>query len=207
MRFFGVISSLFMRELFVGNIGAKISNRNPTKDFDSAFILSAVDEWYISREAFAEFVRGPLHDELVSLLPSPALPCTYAALIVSHAVAWVVNFALSVYKGGAEFRTVSIFLVTYLALTLWYWSSFNGIFYFSDKTVRLKNGSLLMDWTKTLCVAGGVTLYNLVGFAWAQTVSRSAHLFHVSCYVLFSLLIPCFILGGFNACKWVKNWH
>ena len=45
------------------------------------------------------------------------------------------------YKGGAEFRTVSIFLVTYLALTLWYWSGFNGIFYFSDKTVRLKNGS------------------------------------------------------------------
>lgn len=196
-----------MRELFVGNIGSKISNRNPTKDFDSAFILSAVDEWYTSREAFAEFVRGPLHDELVSLLPSPALPCTYAALIVSHAVAWVVNFALSVYRGGADTRTVSIFLVTYLALTLWYWSSFNGIFYFSDKTVRLFRGSLLMDWTKTLCVAGGVTLYNLVGFAWAQTVSRSAHLFHVGCYVLFSLLIPCFILGGFNACKWVKNWH
>ena len=73
-------TGMFMRELFVGNIGSKISNRNPTKDFDSAFILSAVDEWYTSREAFAEFVRGPLHDELVSLLPSPALPCTYAAL-------------------------------------------------------------------------------------------------------------------------------
>lgn len=164
-------------------------------DFDSAFILSAIDEWYSNRDEFSDFVRGALHDELVNLLPSPALPCTYVPLILSSACAFVLDMGVSMHKSGTDSQTLCIFVFAYLSFTAWYWATFNGVFYLSDKTARLFRDSLLMDWAKTLCVAGGVSMFNFVGFAWLQATTRTTNLFQISLFVLCSLLIPCSFLA------------
>eukprot|EP00434_Breviolum_minutum_P005316 symbB.v1.2.004688.t1/scaffold271.1/size245249/11 len=44
-----------------------IKNVKCMDDFDRSFIHSAIIKWYGSREAFTEFVRGPLRDELLKL--------------------------------------------------------------------------------------------------------------------------------------------
>ena len=177
------------------------TRRNASQDFDSAFILSAIDEWYSNRDDFRDFVRGPLHDELVNLLPSPALPCAYVPLILSSAWAFVFDIGLSLHKSGTDTQSLCIFLFPYLSFTSWYWATFNGVFYLSGKTARLFRGSLLMDWAKTLCVAGGIAMFNFVGFAWLQAVTRTTNLLQISLFVLCSLLIPCFILHVFEICK------
>ena len=71
-------------------------------DFDRAFILSAIDGWYGSREAFRDFVRSDLREELLSLLPCPHLPCVYAALILSSTTARLIDSTLSLYNAGAD---------------------------------------------------------------------------------------------------------
>lgn len=81
-------------------------------EFDHRFILTAIDAWYGNKEAFRDFVRGPLRDELLGLLPSPHLPPAYVALILSSAMATLLGFALNVYKAGAEIHQLVIFCVS-----------------------------------------------------------------------------------------------
>ena len=137
----------------------------------------------------------------MNLLPSPALPCAYVPLILSSAWAFVFDIGLSLHKSGTDTQSLCIFLFPYLSFTSWYWATFNGVFYLSGKTARLFRGSLLMDWAKTLCVAGGIAMFNFVGFAWLQAVTRTTNLLQISLFVLCSLLIPCFILHVFEICK------
>ena len=178
-----------------------IPNTSNAKDFDSAFILSAIDDWYSNRDDFRDFVRGPLHDELVNLLPSPALPCAYVPVILSSLWALVFDVGLSLHKSGIDGQSLCNFFFPYLSLTSWYWATFNGVFYLSDKTAPLFRGSWLIVWAQTLCVAGGIALFNLAGFAWLQAVTRTTNLFQISLFVVCSLLIPCFILDVFKICK------
>ena len=136
----------------------------------------------------------------MNLLPSPALPYTYVPMILSSAWAFIFDMGLSIHKSGADSQMLCIFFFPYLSFTAWYWATFNGVFYLSDKTARLFRGSLLMDCAKTLCVAGGVSMFNFVGFAWLQAATRTTNIFQISLFVLCSLLIPCSFLA-FKICK------
>ncbi|OLP74215.1 hypothetical protein AK812_SmicGene46313, partial [Symbiodinium microadriaticum] len=52
------------------------------QDFDKKFIHSAISQWYGSPEAFADYVRGPLRQELLSSTEA-GLPAAYSFLIIT----------------------------------------------------------------------------------------------------------------------------
>lgn len=86
-------------------------------DFDNAFIHGAISSWYGSKEAFTEFVRGPLREELCDLLPSPHLSWTYVAFMVSSAVSYRLELVLSIWKAGAD---PDVFLL-YVIVSVGFW--------------------------------------------------------------------------------------
>ena len=170
-------------------------------DFDRAFILSAIDAWYGSRETFMDFVRSDLREELLSLLPCPHLPCAYAALILSSMAAWTLDMSLSVYKSGAVGHGVLRHFVCFAHFFgYWFWFGLNSIFYLSDRTAALGRTRLL-DCCITLAVASVTLLWFLVGFALCISLARSTQLLGLVLYVAFSMLLPLFILDGFKVCR------
>eukprot|EP00438_Fugacium_kawagutii_P008835 Skav208535 [mRNA] locus=scaffold1216:84052:85874:- [translate_table: standard] len=123
-----------------------------TSDFDRDFILSAIEGWYGSRDSFNAFVQTDLREELLGLLPSPHLPCTYAAIILSSPVAMALDFCLSMQKAGFGSPILLRTCISTLALCIpWLWFAFNAIFYLSDRSAQAAQNWLL-DWCKTLAV-------------------------------------------------------
>ena len=172
-----------------------------TSDFDRAFILSAISAWYGSKEALRDFVRSELRAELLGLLPSPHLPSAYAALILSSLLAWNCDMALNFYKGGATWEELLRHMLSFFSFfTSWFWCAFNGIFYLSDKTSS-PGGNRLLDWSKTLAVAGVMFLWSFVGFTLCVTLARSTAVVGLVVYVIFSMALPLFILDAFKGCR------
>lgn len=131
-------------------------------DFDNAFIHGAIDSWYGSKEAFTQFVRGPLREELCDLLPSPHLSWTYVAFMVSSAVSYRLELLLSISRAGADADVLLIYVLVSAGLVFgWLWPSFNGLFFLCDKTCTIcttRSSSIssktwLLDWGKTFVVA------------------------------------------------------
>eukprot|EP00435_Cladocopium_sp_Y103_P038152 s3009_g10.t1 len=169
-----------------------------TSDFDRAFILSAIAAWYGSKEALRDFVRSTLREELLGLLPSPHLPLAYAALILSSLLAWNCDMTLSLYKSGATWEELlRHVLLFYTFFTNWFWCALNGIFYLSDKTSS-PGGNRLLDWSKTLAVAGVMFLWCFVGFTLCVILVRSTTVVGLVLYVMFSMTLPLFILDAFK---------
>ena len=160
-----------------------------TSEFDRGFILTAIDTWYGNREAFRDFVRGPLRDELLGFFPSPMLPYEYMALIFLSSIAWLLESVLALCEGGAESHQLVIWLVSYAACICWVGSCISGLFFLSDKTSQ-SGGSCFIDLAKTLGVAAGINMWALLGLAWLLPTVRSENTLAIVCYVAFSALIP-----------------
>eukprot|EP00438_Fugacium_kawagutii_P034938 Skav211758 [mRNA] locus=scaffold674:102840:104471:+ [translate_table: standard] len=178
-----------------------VDNLICTLDSDRDFILSAIEAWYGNKEAFNVFVRNDLRAELLGLLPSPHLHWTYAALILSSQVAVILDTSLSLQKAGFEGHTVLRYCISGLALSiLWSWCAFNGFFYLSDRSAGSAR-SYLLDWCKTLAVAGVTFVFTLIAFVlWIQVV-RSNRVLDIVCFTAFPLLFPCFFSNIFPTCR------
>ena len=166
-----------------------------TSDFDRTFILSAISAWYGSKEALRDFVRSALREELLGLLPSPHLPSAYAALILSSVLAWNCDMTLNMYKGGATWEELLRHMLLFFSFfASWFWCAINGIFYLSDRTSSF-GGNRLLDWSKTLAVAGVVFLWSLVGFSLCVSLVRSTTVVGLVFYVIFSMTLPPLYFG------------
>ncbi|CAJ1461113.1 unnamed protein product [Effrenium voratum] len=88
-------------------------------DFDRAFIHSAIDKWYGSAEAFAEYVRGPLRAELLqsnaATVPSAYLMTCAISLECSY-----FELFLALVKGGAPLKCMLTVLTGMMVGTVVY---------------------------------------------------------------------------------------
>lgn len=123
-------------------------------DFDRSFIHSAIIKWYGSREAFTDFVRGPLRDELLKDSPSSLtyIPFGYALLLgfVCCSMSW--EYMVSYMKAGSSTTWIASYLVgTILAYNLiWTVLALRGALYLCDRLARRSPACL--DYLKTaLC--------------------------------------------------------
>lgn len=106
-------------------------------DFDREFIHARISEWYGSPEAFTEYVRGPLFQELSGPLSGIQVPIAYWALVAAIETSSLLEFQVSYYLGGAPWDTLlSQFLASVLAAVLW-------------RIVSLKMAFNLSDWCST----------------------------------------------------------
>ena len=73
---------LAKQELFASLDNFDVDKAQCAKEFDREFVLQAIENWYGSREAFTDYVRGPLRKELLTKANS-GLPPQYIFVIVS----------------------------------------------------------------------------------------------------------------------------
>ena len=88
-------------------------------DFDRAFILSAIDQWYGSAEAFAKYVRGPLRTELLQNNAATVPPAYLMTCVVSLASIHTELF-LALVKGGAPLKCILTLLMGLMVGTVAY---------------------------------------------------------------------------------------
>ncbi|CAE7900343.1 unnamed protein product [Symbiodinium microadriaticum] len=74
-------------------------------DCDKEFIHGAIVEWYGSLEAFTEYVRGPLREELVATCGT-TLPIKYTLIVVTPLVSLGIDVLVALCKGGAPPRAI-----------------------------------------------------------------------------------------------------
>lgn len=70
-------------------------------DFDRAFVHSAIEQWYGSKEAFVNYVRGPLREELLSTRCT-SLPLSYAWMTSIVTFTTALDDFTALLKGGAD---------------------------------------------------------------------------------------------------------
>ncbi|CAE7224529.1 unnamed protein product, partial [Symbiodinium sp. CCMP2456] len=99
-------------------------------EFDRTFIYSAISKWYGSKEAFTEFVRQDLRQDLEPSL-AKRFPFKYLLLLMAALVSTSMEFFVAMWKGGAPFESllsfalaillgVDVFVATCLSVTMNY---------------------------------------------------------------------------------------
>ena len=71
------------------------------KDFDQEFIHRAISEWYGSKDAFAQYVRGPLREELLHSSRS-SFPPQYLVMVAAATVSASFDSLASLWLGGLD---------------------------------------------------------------------------------------------------------
>ncbi|CAE7544015.1 unnamed protein product [Symbiodinium natans] len=72
---------------------------------DREFVLSAIAAWYGSEEAFTEYVRGPLRQELLGMSMTN-LPLSYALIIAAGPFGIALDVVLAFIRGGAPLDAI-----------------------------------------------------------------------------------------------------
>ena len=156
------------------------------KEFDRSFIFGAVDQWYGSEMAFTTFVKGPLRDELLGMLPRPSLPPTYTSLVVSSLACLLLEVGVSLYHAGAPALLIAIFMISWSAYTLCCIPiAFNLVFYLSDQLAM--SSSIVEDVAKNSLgaaavvawYAGGVTMATMSCHVETVWVSLGSLIFYL----------------------------
>jgi len=177
------------RELISDLSNFELGHASCATEFDRAFILSAIEDWYGSQAAFREFVRGPLREKLLNMIPSPRIPWCHTALLLTSPTSCLLEFSLGLQSSGADGHTMLIFFLSWWPFCIcWFWAGYNAIFYLSDKTARY-GGNCFNDWMKTLVTCVGTLLWLSVGGGVVVAVARSPSIIAGVCYTFASIIM------------------
>ena len=91
---------LVKQELFASLENFDVDKAECSKEFDREFVLQAIERWYGSREAFTDYVRGPLRKELLGKQANSLLPLQYCFVIVSP----ILSLSFDILSLGVESR-------------------------------------------------------------------------------------------------------
>ena len=158
-------------------------------EFDRSFIMNAVDEWYGSRETFTNLVRGPLCEELLSMLPSPHLPLSFAALIASSNVLVFLEQTAALHLAGANASATLVYIFSsgsyfFCGIPLF----FNLVFYSADRLAA--PGVYVPDCMKTLAGVGPATAWIMGSVTIATAASNTGSLWlNLMCFLLHLMLM------------------
>mmetsp|Transcript_60167 Transcript_60167/g.134234 ORF Transcript_60167/g.134234 Transcript_60167/m.134234 type:complete len:522 (+) Transcript_60167:2-1567(+) len=88
--------------------GFDLSRALCRSDFDKEFVHAAIVEWYGSQDAFTEYVRGELCDEMLGVeSESVTMPLPYLIISATASVTSSFNSALSMLVGGAPGNVIA----------------------------------------------------------------------------------------------------
>ena len=157
-------------------------------DFDREFILNAVEQWYGSRNSFVSLVQGPLCEELLSMLPTPHLPLSFAALITSSMASLFLEQLAGLYLAGADSKAMVIFALSFSPpLVLSVLLGFNLLFYLGDRLAAAQ--SRVFDVTKTLASAGMLLAWILSSMGVATQVSSTGSVWYSLAWSLLHVVL------------------
>ncbi|CAE7661390.1 tktB, partial [Symbiodinium sp. CCMP2456] len=165
-----------------------------SNDFDRRFIYAGIRAWYGSYEAFTEYVRGPVFQELVSPLLTFQVPLRYWILIGLFEMSSLLEFTVAFIRGGAPIETVlSQLLASVLSQVLWRLVSMQLVFFLCDRCSLSGLGciDLLVTFGIWLLVVAFLFgSFQLTGFAEANGLALSA------ASVLLAAVASFFSFGG-----------
>ncbi|CAE6950541.1 unnamed protein product [Symbiodinium sp. CCMP2456] len=136
-----------------------------SSDFDKQFIVSAVSQWYGSADAFTQYVRGPLREELVQVVAEMQAPMSYCLLASSPNAGTQADVLGALWLAGAPSdmmlahvlgQVLSSFLIIMAILKI--------LFILTRHYAQPRFRSRAMDYMQTV----GVSLLFLVGIAVAS---------------------------------------
>ncbi|CAE7359424.1 unnamed protein product [Symbiodinium sp. CCMP2456] len=104
---------LAKQELFASLDNFDVDKAECAKEFDREFVLQAIENWYGSREAFTDYVRGPLRKELLAKANS-GLPLQYIFVIVSPTLSLGIDILLGIIKSGLPLRFIFCYVLSIL---------------------------------------------------------------------------------------------
>ncbi|CAK9040717.1 Uncharacterized protein SCF082_LOCUS23620 [Durusdinium trenchii] len=166
--------------------------------FDTRFIHAAIDHWYGSKEAFRDFVRGPLREELRGT--SRQLDPSYVMMSISSTAAWLVETSVALKHGGADGLSILSYALCWSSFALfWAWSLLTGIIYLSEKT-SAPCTTRLVDWLLTCTVASAALAWTGVGVALCIVVSQAKTMWAPIGLFTCSMSLPC--LGQWLGHSW-----
>lgn len=149
-----------------------------SNDFDRRFIYAGIRAWYGSYEAFTEYVRGPVFQELVSPLLSFQVPLRYWILIGLFEMSSLLEFTVAFIRGGAPIELVlSQLLASVLSQILWRLLAMQLVFFLCDRCSFSGFGciDLLVSFGIWLLVVAFLFgSFQLTGFAEANGLALSA---------------------------------
>ena len=87
-----------------------------SNESDRNFVYAAIGELYGSNEAFTNYVKGPLRDELLVPIAHSVGPQKYALLIVSPVLSMLADLTVALWKGGAPVDVILMFAVSIVVL-------------------------------------------------------------------------------------------
>ena len=163
-------------------------------DFDRRFINSAIDEWYGSAEAFANYVRGPLRTELLQNTAS-TVPTAYVMTFVICALSVKVEFCLAIVKGGAPLRFILAAVGRAVGTTVYQLACFKLMIQLAEQFAEPRNAGIL-DLLQTFLIGLATWLLLLLGHPIILTLQPNPGVLPLSLLVVFQCLV---FLASFGA--------
>ncbi|CAE7835492.1 ran [Symbiodinium sp. CCMP2592] len=120
-------------------------------DFDREFIHRAIIEWYGSKEAFTQYVRGPLREELLRSTKS-AFPLRYLFMVTAVTFSASLDSLVALWLGGMTWEVVlSEFVGNSIGFHLGYFLGLlNFVVYLCDRFAAPKCSGVLLDYLQSV---------------------------------------------------------
>ncbi|CAE7653713.1 Pus1 [Symbiodinium sp. CCMP2456] len=141
-------------------------------DFDREFIHRAITEWYGSKEAFTQYVRGPLREELMRCNRS-AFPLPYLLMVSAVPFSASLDSLVSLSLGGMKWQGV---LAEFVGNSIGFHVGFflallNFVVYLCDRFAAPICGGKLLDYLQSFMLF--VVFFGL--YYLGQVVNRRAY--------------------------------
>ena len=155
-----------------------------SSESDRDFILAAIAELYGSHEAFRNYVRGSLREELLGPMTSSTLPAKDALFLLSPFINWNTDIVYSMWNAGAPPSAVLFYTVTFLVIGVFVvnLTCINLVILLCDRFAepafvhsRFVASWLLKDFVSTVCTKYQVTspVFQLSLDCWRTTYRRA----------------------------------
>jgi len=143
------------------------------KQFDQDFILAAIENWYGSRSAFTEFLKGDVKLKVVKAMSETKLPKEYLLLLLTPILSLSMEFFLAQWKGGAPAGVLLSYVVGILIGldVFWIGGCLLLMVYLCDRFAPRRCGYL--DHLQTLLIAALITMLIVLGNQIATMCSTS----------------------------------
>ncbi|CAE7937389.1 unnamed protein product [Symbiodinium sp. KB8] len=144
---------IFMREkhqLIAALKDFRLEDAGYSLEHDREFVHTAITAWYSSPEAFSDYVRGPLCQELTGMIAT-RLPLSYGMLCMTGPLGIGLDVLAALIHGGAPIESaLSEFLGSWFGYVLFgNLLVFNAMWRLCDRYAA-KSGSTVLDFGKSI---------------------------------------------------------
>eukprot|EP00435_Cladocopium_sp_Y103_P027697 s4619_g6.t2 len=155
---------------------------------DKHFVHAAIVELYGSKEAFAEFVRGPLRQELLGPLNKNALPARYTLLLVTPIVAQVLDTVIGVWKAAPPNELFWLFLASRAVVCILHFPACVDVaILLCDRCAKPWHASPLLDYLQTFIFFAAFMIHSMGGLLLSQRAPYTGSWWLLlGCFLLFS---------------------